>query len=121
MPVFPRIQKPLIALGLFLFTIGLFVGQGLGFEALAALGTIGFVWSIGLACVRDAKPTAPGMLFILLYLTGQAIAYTCDLPFLKSYERTPDGNGASYSLVSVVFPVLLAWVVSKVYKRIGKA
>jgi hypothetical protein len=60
------------------------------------------------------------VIFICIFLIGQAIGYGFNLKFLKIYSSINNGRGYSYSLASIVIPIMLVFIVKFSYKAFNK-
>ncbi|MNI15252.1 hypothetical protein D3C73_685470 [compost metagenome] len=103
-----------------MYLIGVIIGQGFKIEFLSILGTICLVLGVCLVALREKKWRVTVNIFMTIFLIGQAIAYGFHVEFLKSYASINDGSGSSYSIVSVVFPLILAFVSKYIYRVLNK-
>ena len=103
-----------------MYLIGLIIGYGFKIEFIAVLGNICFILCLCFALFEESKLRVPIIIFIIIYLIGQIIAYGLNIDFLKVYKSIDNGKGASYSIVSTVFPLILAFMISYIYQAFNK-
>jgi len=54
------------------------------------------------------------------FVLGQSIGYGLNIDFLKIYLSIDNGRGVSYSLASTVIPIIVAFLISFIYKIFNK-
>ena len=84
---------------------------GLENHFVAIAGNICFVLAIALTLFQINKFRSVVVIFI-----GQSIGYGLNIDFLKIYLSIDNGRGVSYSLVSIVIPIIVVLLISFIYK-----
>lgn len=75
--------------------------------------------AVSLIMIKRGQYRRPLMIFLVLFLAGQAIGYGADIHWLKI--NVPHGeNGTRYSLASTALPLALAFAVAHVTRSFAK-
>jgi len=59
-------------------------------------------------------------IFSIIYLIGQLIAYGFNIELLKTYVTFNNGNGTTYSTLSTILSLLLAFMINYIYQSFNK-
>jgi len=93
---------------------------GLKNHFVAIAGNICFVLAVALTLFRINKFRSVVMIFIITFFIGQSIGYGLNIDFFKIYLSIDNGRGVSYSLASIVIPIIVVFLISFIYKILNK-
>jgi len=113
-----NITKILVPFLVILYFIGLFIGNTFNIIVLSIIGNIAIVLALCVPLFEIRKIRIPVIIFVGTFLLEEAIGYGFNIRFLKYYVSTGinDHYGMEISIVSIVFPVVIALIISFAYK-----
>jgi len=109
--IFKNRLKIVIIILFIIYLIAIPNQYGLENHFVAIAGNICFVLAIALTLFQINKFRSVVVIFI-----GQSIGYGLNIDFLKIYLSIDNGRGVSYSLVSIVIPIIVVLLISFIYK-----
>jgi hypothetical protein len=118
--IFNNRLKIVITILLIIYLIAIPNQYGLENNFVAIAGNICFVLAVDLTIFQINKFRSVAIIFIITFFIGQAIGYGLNIDFLKIYLSIDNGKGVSYSLASIVIPIIVAFLISFIYKTFNK-
>ena len=118
--IFNNRLKIVITILFIIYLIAILNQYGLKNHFVAIAGNICFVLAVALTIFRINKFRSVVMIFIITFFIGQSIGYGLNIDFLKIYLSIDNGRGVSYSLASIVIPIIVVFLISFIYKIFNK-
>ena len=114
--IFKNRLKIVIIILFIIYLIAIPNQYGLENHFVAIAGNICFVLAVALTLFQINKFRSVVVNFIITFFIGQFIGYGLNIDFLKIYLSIDNGRGVSYSLVSIVIPIIVVLLISFIYK-----
>ena len=118
--IFNNRLKIVITVLFIIYLIAIPNQYGLKNHFVAIAGNICFVLAVVLTLFRINKFRSVVMIFIITFFIGQSIGYGLNIDFFKIYLSIDNGRGVSYSLASIVIPIIVVFLISFIYKILNK-
>lgn len=118
--IFNNRLKIVITILVIIYLISIPNQYGIENHFVAIAGNICLILAIALIILYINKFRSVAMIFIITFLIGQSIGYGLNIDFLKIYLSIDSGRGVSYSLASIVIPIIVVFLISFIYKIFNK-
>lgn len=118
--IFNNRLKIVITILIIIYLIAIPNQYGLENHFVAIAGNICFVLVVALTIFQINKFRNVAMIFIITFFIGQSIGYGLNIDFLKIYLSINNGRGCSYSLASIVIPIIVVFLINFIYKIFSK-
>ncbi|WP_309451418.1 hypothetical protein [Clostridium sp.] len=118
--IFNNKLKIVITILFIIYLIAVPNQYGLKNHFVAIAGNICLILAVALTIFQINKFRSVVMIFIITFFIGQSIGYGLNIDFLKIYLSIDNGRGVSYSLASIVIPIIVAFLLSFIYKIFNK-
>ncbi|MBU3174929.1 hypothetical protein KPL47_00945 [Clostridium estertheticum] len=102
-----------------LFIFGI-IGHVYKIDLIAGLCDTSFLSCVLYIYIKNDMMKAIIKIFSIIYLIGQVIAYGFNIEGLKTYVSFNNGNGTTTSIVSTVFPLILAFISYYIFQLFDK-
>ncbi|MCB2342174.1 hypothetical protein [Clostridium estertheticum] len=114
---FNKYKLRILMMILFIFGI---IGHVYKIDLIAGLCDTSFLSCALYIYIKNDMMKAIIKIFSIIYLIGQVIAYGFNIEGLKTYVISNNGNGTTTSIVSTVFPLILAFISYYIFQLFNK-